>query len=314
MEHAAIIEISGGIHQGGRLALPAGTTTVGSSLAADVVLSDDGVEARHCAIAVSKGRATIRGIDGEVRVCGRGRIGAGFQADVRLPATLELGAARMALEMPLRRTTARPLRPALFVGVFVLSNLFSSHLGVLGMGSAHVLDDPKIDDARARTDQSPEIRTAAASVEETATEPAVQGLAEVAVRISRELAGRGLSAIAVAVEADEIVASGTLPEDRRTDWLAFRQWVDSNLPGPVFLTGAVSFVRAEDSIDAVPVVQSVWAMGDRYVIVDDARVREGDTVRGGWRLTRIGDLHADFTRGSRSVRVHFGADETSDSR
>src|SRR5262249_23766428 len=90
------LDIVGGLHSGVHLPLDEGDYAIGSSAEADIVLRDEGVEPQHVIICITGNEVRVEAIGGDVQVNDED-VAAGHGCRLRLPATLAIGTASLAL-------------------------------------------------------------------------------------------------------------------------------------------------------------------------------------------------------------------------
>ncbi|MFP4061632.1 MAG: FHA domain-containing protein [Halochromatium sp.] len=97
----ATLEVTGGLHAGGRLALSeSGMMVLGRATTCDLILGDEGVAERHCLIATHGASVQIRALDGAVEFSDGGRLEPPASAPLAPGRTFRLGAAEITLLDP----------------------------------------------------------------------------------------------------------------------------------------------------------------------------------------------------------------------
>lgn len=92
------LEVTAGLHAGGRLALTDNCMMVlGSGTSCDLILGDDGVCERHCLIATHGDLIQVRALDGVVQLAEGGRIEPPGSVSIQVGRTLHLGEATITL-------------------------------------------------------------------------------------------------------------------------------------------------------------------------------------------------------------------------
>lgn len=92
------LEVTAGLHAGGRLALTDNCMMVlGSGTSCDLILGDEGVCERHCLIATHGDLIQVRALDGVVQLAEGGRIEPPGSVSIQVGRTLHLGEATITL-------------------------------------------------------------------------------------------------------------------------------------------------------------------------------------------------------------------------
>lgn len=92
------LEVTAGLHLGGRLALTDNCMmVVGSGTSCDLILGDEGVCERHCLIATHGDLIQVRALDGVVQLAEGGRIEPPGSVSIQVGRTLHLGEAAITL-------------------------------------------------------------------------------------------------------------------------------------------------------------------------------------------------------------------------
>jgi len=92
------LEITGGLHAGGRLPLTKnGMMVLGSAMSCDLILRDEGVCERHCLVAMSGGSVHVRPLDGIVVLGDGGRVQPPESVVLEPGRAFQIGAAELTL-------------------------------------------------------------------------------------------------------------------------------------------------------------------------------------------------------------------------
>jgi hypothetical protein len=290
------LEIIKGLHQGADISLNLGDYVLGSAPEADIVLQDENVAPEHAILRVDRFAVHVEAQGGDVSV-GEKTVNVGFGCRVRMPATIAIGGAELALSrnnpgtslipeplQPLHHAiVARPLLAISGAILFVL--LFS-------VASRGVPASPKTDTSNV---DLPNV-VIASSVAPTLVN-------EAADQLDKQLKSNGLS-LKVTPSDQYITISGKLAKRDVPAWTDTQRWFDKTYHGGVTLVPEVITVDAQDKPQFR--MQALWYGTRPHIILEDGTRRyEGTTLNDGWRLQQIGKDRIVFQKESEWYVLRF---------
>ena len=307
MTRQTILTIQSGLHRGARADIPKGSEiTLGRDAGCEIVLSDAAVADEHLSLRMEGRKLVLTSIGGAVEVPGQGRVEPGFRTRLSRSTDMRFGDVTLRAEIPSgigRRVPAGA--GAIAVASFLL------------FGSMIVVRTPPTAEAAATPDLSVQSEPAVVVVpraEPSKAEAAAhipEDRAAVAAEIEARLSSYGFGNIRLETGRETFTLSGRIPADQRNIFGQFQEWFDAAHPSLVLRTSAITFTK--DSIETrPPAIESVWTMGEPYIVIAGRRYYGGDRVPNGWRLERIEEERAIFSDGAETYRVALGASDKGD--
>jgi hypothetical protein len=269
------LHVTAGRHSGAVRDVNGEPQFIGSSLDANLVLTDAGVCPRHARIDFSRWGFELEALDGAVLVNGSS-LQPGQRTQARYPSTVAVGDAQIEIVRD-QAAQRRVIASLLFVGALGLLALIIMadwHPGASENGSA---SGAKFN---AASGVAPLQHAVLAGAE--ATKTAVDAL-------RRHLLLQGLGAIDVKPGAGTVIVTGSIVPERQGEWQSAEMWFDENFGQNIMLQSDVSISPAKP-VKAPITIQSVWLGETPYLIDGEGRKYfEGSILKGGWVLEKVGE-------------------------
>lgn len=289
------VSVLSGMHAGAVLPLAPGSHLFGRDRAADVVLEDSPVAARHFTLDLSDREVVVEAMASGLVANGTG-LEPGDPVVFGFPLEIALGDIRLRIDdalpgpasdvepPPEIAPTAAPRSISLIaVGAFLVCSCVAAYLAIGGFGetagATGITANSNLD--------TPNQRAIAA-----------------AKFLSDRLARAGFAGAIVAEAEDGTVrASGVIPPEKRAAWEAIQRDYDGAYGSRVILHAKVQGAEGERPNISI---QAVWSGPQPYVVVADGdRVPEGGSVGDGWTVEAILGDHIDLHRGGASVSLKY---------
>jgi type III secretion protein D len=278
MSALAKLQVLSGRHTGAVKALMLGEVSIGSSLAADIVLTDPSVAPIHARLSCGRFRLELEAVDGGVllgnrKLVGGDRIASGYPARFFL-GDVEAGCCRL--------HESRPFEA--FLNPRVLSTAFAILL--LCAASWNVL----FSNSRSSQDRQQPINQTAAEPRRSQpadVRPKPEALQAAAVALQEHLSSAGIHSIDVSAEQGVVIAKGFVTQTAESAWRTVQIWFDGSFGQEVMLKSEVT-VSAPKIQNAPIGIQAVWA-GKRPYLIDDHgdKYFEGSFLKDGWVVEKI---------------------------
>jgi hypothetical protein len=283
------LRITKGKHAGAMQSLSTAPLVIGSSLDADIILTDGSVLAKHLRLTPGASGAALEALDGEVLFEGRS-IRPGGKVQARYPFRITFGEAE--LEMGEKGKSA--IYPAAKIGALAAVCAISAALIYLSMPAGHG-SLPVI----------PEQASLAAAAPTKQAGPDVE-LAKTAAEALRDrLLSLGVDTIDVMPGEGVVSARGTIDAQRKDDWHSVEVWFDENFGQNIVLQSAVS-ASLETRAKAPIALQAVWAGKYPYIIDAEGNKHfEGAKISGGWVIEKIEESGTIIRKGKQSLVMKY---------
>lgn len=298
-----VFEVMHGAHSGATLDLHDASYTIGSSTEADIFLSDEGIADIHTRLHVKGNRVELEATGGPVGLADGETIPTGHGRRCRLPVDISLGQARFrVVGASSERTRIAFSNHSLFAlsGIFVA--IFAGFIASNSLSRA----EP---DAGWPAKNAGMFAMLGLNKTDIAEPPASDQATQTSIELARDqLADRleqaGIASVAVTVDQDRLIASGTLAQAQVGAWRTVRAWFDQNHGGRVLL---VSDVATGDAAQMPRIrLQAIWYGAQPYIIAaDGTRYHEGAFVSGGWTITEIGETQLVLTKAGDTVALKY---------
>lgn len=287
-EQTVGVMIEGGLHEGARLSLDAGSYRIGSAADCDIILHDDGVATRHALLRVVEGEIHLEAVGGSVALDPERRrvLPAGSGVKPALPATIWIGQARL-------RLTGRAAARSGMRGTAIAA---SGLLAVAGALVVHAMTSPPA---------AMPMVAAQSGGSSALVAPASGGqVSEAAAQLRRRLASSGLTGVAVTASGERVLATGTIEPAQQQAWSAAQQAFDAAHGGRLQLGSEVRVAQREDGPKVS--LQAVWLGEQPYVLTaDGGRHHQGAFLDNGWTIRSITKEGITFVQGERHVTLTF---------
>ena len=269
---------TGAVHDGLGEAL-----VVGSSLDADLVLTDPGVCPRHLRACRGRQGVELEAIDGSAVVNGQS-LQPGQKARAKLPITVVIGAAKIELVWSKSWHSQFGLLPLVGASaLLVLIWLLGLSLGTSGPGGGAKIR-LAAGASLSRSNVSPRAPSATGDI-------AVQSedANAAASALDSYLNSQNLAGINVKAGAGRVTAAGSISPEQAGEWRSAQMWFDEHFGPKIMLESGVT-ASIPKAIKAPITIQSAWLGGTPYIIDGDGnKYFEGAMLKDGWALEKIED-------------------------
>jgi hypothetical protein len=291
------LEVVVGAHRGAVLLLDGSDYRIGSSPAADIVLSDAGVAAQHAALHVERGAVRLDAIGADVTV-GEELVPVSRGCRVSLPVSFSLGAAQIYLSdpaVPPQGASGQSLRrPLIVVGALAFAGLAIAmaarefpQTAVSRMRTAEFSDGGAAGDRVSRPQSDPSKPAGSSTADARSLPGSAMQDAMSALRTRLETAK--IETLQISDDGGRIVASGTLSSQAAAEWAAIEQWFDSTYGGSIILASKVAPASGPRTMPSLQ-IQAVWYGEQPYIVTADGEhYFKGAVLDNGWIIRDIGE-------------------------
>ncbi len=261
-----------GSHAGATHELAEKPYVIGSSLDADIVLTDPRIAGRHARITPARGYVEIEALESSI-VAGTFTLQPAETIEVRYPVTLEVGAAKLSV---VSQRVLGPI-PLLVLGGAAATVLLVAEVYSSGAKPFH-LSRPSI--------ASVNVTAGSAQKEKPAETKGTSGAVEA---MQQRLNAAHLSSLVVSSSLGSVFVAGSIAPAQEAEWRAAQVWFDEKYGQTLPLQAEVK-VSPEKSARAPVTVQSVWLGKFPYFIDGEGNKHlEGSVLKDGWVLEKIAD-------------------------
>lgn len=272
----AKITILSGRHAGAVKTLTLGAASIGSSMAADIVLTDPSVAPLHARLVCGRFRFELEAIDGPILV-GSHELAAGEKIKGAYPVRFFVGD----VEAQCRRVYER--------GAMVLDRkFFGAASGILLLCAAFWTAFFNASHSSQSLRQS--IGEAGVAAEKTPSDemrPKPETAQAAAIALQQHLASLGLHSIDISAGQGVILARGFIAKPEENAWRAAQLWFDGSFGRELMLQSEVAV--SQPKTQTAPIgIEAVWA-GKRPYLIDNHgdKYFEGSFLKDGWIVEKI---------------------------
>ncbi len=289
MSSSLLLRVTKGKHAGAVQDLRLTPLVIGSSLEADIILTDGSVLARHLRLTPGANAAGLETLDGEALFEGRS-IQPGGKTQARYPFRIALGEA----ELEIVEKGKSAMLPAAKIGALGAVGAISAALIYLSMpGSGN--------------GSLPVIPEQASLVAAPSKQAAPDGeLAKAATEALRErLLSLNMDSVSVTPGDGTVGAKGTIDAQRKDDWHSLEVWFDENYGQNLVLQSTVS-ASPENRATAPISLQAVWAGKFPYIIdAEGNKLFEGSKIANGWVVEKIEEGGTLIRKGKQALMMKY---------
>lgn len=292
------LHVVAGLHTGARCTIPMSGSWIGASDDDDVLLADEGVQARHVSVRVYGARVAVEAAGGDVEINGA-LLRQGTGLHTRLPVTLSIGTARVAFAS---RQNDKPV-VRLFKPFMNIRSVAGVTTVALVIGFCGMFDAGSAVASMFRFTPSHAVSGSDGAVDRDSTTPEIDR-PDAVEALRQHVAAAGLDSIEVAPGTDvsDIRARGTFAPDAKEQWTSVQRWFDSHYGRRFVLVNSVAPGRAPKSPDIR--FDAVWLGQHPYVVdADGQRHYPGSNVGHGWWLKSIDTKRVVLRRGDRTFEL-----------
>ncbi|MGY3146163.1 type III secretion protein D [Bradyrhizobium sp. USDA 3397] len=287
-------EVLSGCYSGLTSKVRGGSCLIGSSLDADLIFVEQGLEPRHLRVTPHSNSIEIEALARDVRIEGHETVLANEPIVVPLPVVLHAGAMsiRWTIEDNKQAGSINRRRIPLAVLTFVLI----SSAAVGAVSSNFVQTDTTVASSRSSpaTDIAPKLALSAPDA--LATDAAAE-------RLQEEVDRAGLVSIKVGSGAGVVTADGTVTPASLATWRDVQQRFDQNSNGAYTLVNAVA-IKVEKTPPAIE-VQAVWRGSEPYIVIAGQKYFVGALLSNGWTVCGIEEGRVLLSRDGRLATLPY---------
>ncbi len=290
---AVVIKVLSGQHAGASQELAFGELAVGSSLDADIVITDPGIAGHHVRLSFTQTKLEIEALEGEVTLNGEA-VAQGSSASDAYPSLISV--AGVSLEIKRHRRVLFEASPLWYTRggavIVILLMLLALNKVLEPSSAARALVSANVHELAAEAGKNDMPANTVRHLKRASAEnisAAVQSLRE-------RLNASGIATLDISATSEAVAVSGVVPPAKESDWQATERWFDNNFGNTIVLEARVSFLSRKAQQSPLE-IQSVWAGKMPYVI--DGRgdkVYEGTKLRDGWLIDKIEKDHVVLRR------------------
>jgi hypothetical protein len=297
------LEVVAGAHRGAVLLLDEGDYRIGSSLDADIILSDPGIVPEHAVLHVGRGELRLSATGADVKV-ERKLLPISHGCRLSLPVSLILGVAQIDLSNTAEDSWGRGIfqRPLGVVGILVgICLAIFVGLAVVVARELSPTAGPTVvavaSGGHAAGDQSSDASTATHSGS-SSVEDAVRAL-------NARLEAANIQTLRISAENGRLSATGTLSGRSAADWAAIQQWFDQNYGDRFVLTTRFDQSGEPRSMPALR-LQAIWYGERPYILTADGEhYFNGAVLNDGWVIRDIGENRVLLAKGDQTVALNY---------
>jgi hypothetical protein len=266
------LNVTAGNHAGARQELTDKAYYIGSSLDADMVLTDSMVLGRHARIFPHKDHVEVEALEEPLRINGSS-VGRGI-SKVAYPANIEIGDAHLRISRAQKISTSRF---AMLAGLVVILGLSLNQL--LGSPTQQVRTASQRDEASVAMQKR--------GIEPTLEKDNPKASEAAANELRDRLSKAGLPSLTVRSSSGTVLVSGMIAAGQESDWHAAEVWFDEQFGQKVPLQSDVK-VSTDKPVRAPVTIQAVWHGSFPYFIDGDGHKHfEGSVLKDGWILEKV---------------------------
>ncbi|WP_407175525.1 hypothetical protein [Bradyrhizobium sp. STM 3562] len=286
-------EVLSGCYAGLRSKVAVGSSLIGSSLDADLIFVEQGLEPHHLRVTPHSNSIEIEALAGDVRVEGHETILPNEPIVVPLPAVLHAGAMSIRWSIEGHQTAGSIDRR---VSLAALALVLISFAAVGTVSSSFVHADTSVA-------SSPSLPIADVAPKLALSAPDAQATDAAAERLQEEVDRAGLVGIKVGSGAGVVTADGTVTPASLATWRDLQQRFDRNSNGAYTLVNAVA-IKDEKTPPAIG-VQAVWRGSDPYIVIAGQKYFVGALLSNGWTVCGIEDGRVLLSRNGQHATLLY---------
>jgi len=292
--HCLHFEVLSGSYSGLTSKVGGGSCLIGSSLDADLIFVEQGLEPHHLRVTPHSNSIEIEALASDVRVEGHETILPNEPIAVPLPAVLHAGAMSIRWSVEGQQNSGSINRWRVSLAGFALVLISFAAVGTVSI--CFVQTDTAVvpNPSAPATDVAPKLALSAPDA--LATDAAAE-------RLQVEVDRAGLLGIKVGSGAGVVMADGTVTPASLATWQEVQQRFDHNSNGAYTLVNAVT-TKDEKTPPAIG-VQAVWRGSDPYIVIAGQKYFVGALLSNGWTVNGIEDGRVLLSRNGRLATLPY---------
>ncbi|MGY3238045.1 type III secretion protein D [Bradyrhizobium sp. USDA 4472] len=269
-------EVLSGCYSGLTGKVGTGSCLIGSSLDADLIFVEQGLEPRHLRVTPHSNAIEIEALAGDVRIEGHETILPNEPIVVALPVTLHAGAMSIRWTIEDYKQAGSIHRRRILLAVLALALISSA--AVAAVASSFVQTDSSMASSASSPASDIAPKLALSAPDALATDAA-------AGRLQEEVDRAGLVGIKIGSGAGVVTADGTVTPASLPTWRDVQQRFDHNSHGAYTLVNAVA-IKDEKTPPTIG-VEAVWRGSDPYIVIAGQKYFVGALLTNGWTVYGI---------------------------
>ncbi|WP_194456540.1 hypothetical protein [Bradyrhizobium sp. CCBAU 53421] len=289
-----LFEVLSGCYSGLTGKAGSGPCLIGSSLDADLVFIEQGLEPHHLRVSWHVSSIEIEALAANVAIEGRDPISLNEPVVVPLPAVIHMGtmSIRCSTEAPQQAgSTGRWHVPIIPLALVLIS---SAAVGTLSTRLVQIDSAAALSASSPAPDIAPKIALAPPDV------PAAEAAAE---RLQGEVDAAGLLGVKIGSGPGVVTADGTITPASLAKWREIQQRFDVQSNGAYTLVSALA-IKEEKAPPAIA-VQAVWRGNDPYLVIAGQKYFAGALLSNGWIVKEIEDGRVLLTRNGQLAALSY---------
>ena len=292
--HCLHFEVLSGSYSGLTSKVGGGSCLIGSSLDADLIFVEQGLEPHHLRVTPHSNSIEIEALASDVRVEGHETILPNEPIAVPLPAVLHAGAMSIRWSVEGQQNSGSINRWRVSLAGFALVLISFAAVGTVSIGFVQTDTAVVPNPSAPATDVAPKLALSAPDA--LATDAAAE-------RLQVEVDRAGLLGIKVGSGAGVVMADGTVTPASLATWQEVQQRFDHNSNGAYTLVNAVT-TKDEKTPPAIG-VQAVWRGSDPYIVIAGQKYFVGALLSNGWTVNGIEDGRVLLSRNGRLATLPY---------
>jgi hypothetical protein len=295
-------EVVAGAHRGAVLLLDEGDYRIGSSPAADIVLSDAGIAAEHAVLRVDRGAVHLAASGADVML-ERQALPVSHGCRVRLPATFALGPSQIHLSQSDENARGHDLAIRQWLGAAaILAGACLAVAVARGLPPA--------------AGRAADLAAGAVSSVDSAGPPAGPSMAvsgstsgptlEDAIKaLNARLEAAKIETLQISAENGRLSAAGTLTGPAAAEWTAIQQWFDQTYGSRFVLATKLDPPGAARTVPALQ-LEAIWYGERPYILTADGEhYFTGAVLDNGWVIRDIDQNRVLLAKGGETVALKY---------
>ncbi|MGY4399419.1 SctD/MshK family protein [Bradyrhizobium sp. USDA 3315] len=289
-----LFEVLSGCYSGLTGKAGGGSCLIGSSLDADLVFIEQGLEPHHLRVSRHVSSIEIEALAADVAIEGRDPIAPNETVVVPLPAVIHMGAMSIRWSIEGSQQAGSTGRWHVPIAALALVLISSAAVGTVSTSLVQSDGAAALSASSPATDIGPKVALAAPDA--PATDAAAQ-------RLQGEVDAAGLLGIKVGYGPGVVTADGTITPASLAKWREVQQRFDVHSNGAYTLVSAVA-IKEEKTPPAIA-VQAVWRGNDPYLVIAGQKYFVGALLSNGWTVKEIEDGRVLLTRNGQLAALSY---------
>ncbi|MGY4198796.1 SctD/MshK family protein [Bradyrhizobium sp. USDA 4520] len=291
--HCPRFEVLLGCYSGLTGKVGVGSCLIGSSLDADLIFVEQGLEPHHLRVTPHSNSIEIEALAGDVRVEGHETVLPNAPIVVPLPVVLHAGEMSIQWSIEgLEKAGSIDRRRVSLAGLAMV---------VISLAAAGTLSTSFVQTDTAAVPSPPPAADVAPKLALSAPDALVTDAT--AGLLQEEVDRAGLVGIKIGSGAGVVTADGSITPAALATWQGIQQRFDRNSNGAYTLVNAVA-VKDEKTPSAIG-IQAVWRGSDPYIVVAGQKYFVGALLSNGWTVNGIEEGRVLLSRNGRLAALSY---------